>query len=329
MTDNRLKKIMEKPHDARARLEDFEPSEAALRSAKDWLIRLREQDLVTSKAFEAWLDANPEHVYAFAEIEKLFNESAVPARNAVYFPQRRRLRLPWRIPLAAMAACAVGLLAAPHLYMLRFITADAVAMAGSTREVRLADGTHVTLNSRSAIRTDLEPGSRHVDLLDGEAFFDVAHDAARPFIVAAGDARIRVLGTQFNVRMEGDQVIVSVTRGLVRVSPVDQPSRALNLHAGEEAVVNDMRSQARVFDPLVTNAWREKQVIFVQTPLRTVVRELNRYRSAPIILINTSLANKNVTAALSTDEPDAAVHIIDRLIGSESVNLITGHTLLY
>ena len=145
-------------------------------------------------------------------------------------------------------ACSSGLLARPRLLAIRgllllvagrggwqlwrgreqvFATA-----VGRTQSVRLADGSRMELNTNTRVRTDVTAARRVVMLDSGEAYFDVVHDAARPFVVYAGNRRITDLGTKFSVFRNGDDVRVTVREGRVKVDVLDPPWTPVVAEAG-------------------------------------------------------------------------------------------------
>lgn len=323
--------------DWRAGPEAFEPGRAQYEAAIEWLIRLREAEQATSRAFEEWLAKEPANAFAFAEVEAMFAASARPSQDAAQHYHRhwkprchsvRRQRL-WRYMGVAIATSLLLFFALPMFGALRYFGADAATGPGEMRVLRLADGSQVTLNSDSAIDLDFTPTHRRLRLLGGEAYFEVAKDPAHPFSVDAGDAAVRVLGTKFNIRMDSDQSIVSVTEGCVRTASARHQANAIVLTAGQEALVNGQRVQRREMNAFVSSAWRRHEIAFQQAPLRTVVDEINRYRRAPIYISNRALVNHRVTGIFATDDPDEAVRILEENLGIESVTLPTGQTFLY
>ncbi len=333
MNDNKIEEWASDPEAWRDGPERLEPTSTHLEAAMEWLIRLREAEQSTNRAFEDWKQSHPANEFAFAEVEAMFAASARPSQDAVQHYHRhwrpiRRNRF-WRLAGLSMAASITALLALPSLEDLRFIGVNARTEAGETRTIKLADGSRVMLNSASAIDFDVTPEHRSVRLLRGEAFFEVAKNPSRPFTVQAGNASVRVLGTKFNIRLDDDQTVVSVTEGRVRTGAVSYPERAVILQTGQEALVTSRRIQMRALNEFVSSAWRRHEITFQQAPLRSVVEELNRYRRAPIYIVNQSLVNQRVTGIFSTDDPDEALHILRDNLGIAAINLPTGQTLLY
>ncbi|WP_296615487.1 FecR family protein [Sphingomonas sp.] len=313
--------------------ERFEPTPAHYEAAIGWLMRLREAEKDTNPAFEEWKRQHPAHEFAFAEAEAMFAASAGPAQEASSHYHRR-----WNLPGQtrsrrwigyAIAASLLLALAPPTMQWIRYLGVDEVTGAGAMRKIRLADGSLVTLNSRTAFDFTINRMGRSARLVDGEAYFEIAHDSNRPFTIRAGDATVRVLGTKFNIRLNDAQSVVSVTEGHVRVTPAGKPAAAVVLGAGQEAVVANGKLQQLPADALINDSWRQHRIVFRRTPLRQVVAELNRYRGTPIYLMSNTLGDRIVTAVFATDDPEGAVRIIDRTLGARSVTLPTGHTFLY
>jgi transmembrane sensor len=334
MIEQSLEELPEIVGGPRASLGEYVPTPAHYDAAADWLLRLRERDIETSPEFEQWKSDDPAHEYAFAEVEALFALSAHPAQEAAYFfdaHERPRSRAHgWRRWGMAMAASIALLLVVPMVPNLSYLGADAVTATGEIRAIRLADGSRVTLNTASAIDADIGAvGARKVTLRGGEAFFEVAKDPARPFLVHTGKADVRVLGTRFNIRIDVDQSRIAVTEGNVRVALAADPSRAVDLVRGEEALADTAGLQKQGADTFEATAWQRRQLLFSYVPLRLVVRDLNRYRSAKIYIASGALADNVVSGVFRTDDPEGAVRIMERTMGIDSLTLPTGQTILY
>ncbi|WP_207291171.1 FecR domain-containing protein [Pseudomonas sp. FW300-N2C3] len=190
-----------------------------LDQARQWQVLLHSGRATAADraAAQAWRQAAPEHEQALREVEGLWSLLGQIERPAEQ-PQVRvlRRRRQWAAPLA----CAAMLLLALWLPRGTWIGlyADISTQPGEVREVRLADGSLLTLNGDSALDWQFVEGRREVRLYRGEADFQVAHDPTRPFIVRAGEARIRVTGTRFDVRLEEGGVDLAVSEGRVLAS---------------------------------------------------------------------------------------------------------------
>lgn len=340
MTRRKLEDFPELPGDWRDGIEQYGPTGALVEQAMDWLLRLRERDQTNSAAFERWQDEHPAHGFAVAEARALYAAMATPAKKAARHYHRptsfRARSRGWakraftrRRAGIAIAACLALFLAMPIARVVSDWSADAVAGTGKSKVVTLADGSRITLNTDTAMDFDVNDRRRHAVLRRGEAWFEIASDRSRPFTVAAGDARVQVVGTKFNVRMDDDQVLVSVTEGRVRTASALHPGTPALLGPGQQALVDHGLVQRQGFDPFEVTAWRKGQIVAYRTPLRTVVRELNRYRPAPIYIVNGALVDNQVTGIFKVDRSDDTIKTLERTLGIESVTVPTGQTFLY
>jgi transmembrane sensor len=146
-----------------------------------------------------------------------------------------------RAPWVLAASVTLGLCAALGVYRLeRAPTARFSTVVGGLEAVPLADGSRVTLNTDSELKVSLEPRERVVSLDRGEAYFEVAKDKSRPFIVNVGPKRVTAVGTQFSVRRDGDSIQVIVTEGTVRME--DRRARASSASAQSPTAAQVPRS---------------------------------------------------------------------------------------
>lgn len=318
-------------------LDAFEPTPAIRAEATRWLLRLREpQGPSAFGEFETWKAAHPAHEFAFLEIEAFFDATeTAAAEQADRFRRmqgRRRFGTsprpvrPWPLAAGLAAAVILGLSQGDHLAALG---SEASTGVGQTGALQLADGTRVTLNTRTVVDDLSTATTRGARVRRGEAFFEVVRDPARPFLVEAGDARIRVLGTRFNVRRDGRRVLVSVEEGRVAARSATGEGEPAILTAGQEAVVTAKGARRQPGQAFEVAAWRDDALVLFQTPLREVVAELNRYRRMPIILADDALAQKPVSGVFDTRDTEAAVQAIEDNLGGRAVRIPGGPTILY
>ncbi|WP_051219308.1 FecR family protein [Oceanobacter kriegii] len=140
----------------------------------------------------------------------------------------------------------------------------------------LPDGSTVSLNWDSEVAVNFSAGQRSLTLIRGEAYFEVAHDTSRPFIVSAGQARARAVGTAFNVRADSGKTRIAVTEGTVAVTGSSRSTTLVN--ASEKVAVTD--GQTGAVSPsanLQATAWQQGSMIFDGQPLADVLDEINRY----------------------------------------------------
>lgn len=306
-------------------------TEVQAQAALQWLSRINEQPAqAEGAAFKRWLLADPAHRAAYAQAQLLWQHSAAPAARLAAEEQESLQRYldamarplagrPWRqrVTALAVAAClvlAVGVAGGWHPgYWLQDLQAD-YRSAGQVRQVTLADQSQVTLDAGSAIAVDFEQGERRVRLLHGAAFFQVSHTGA-PFVVEAGGGEVRVLGTQFEVREQGEGAQVTVRSGRVAVSPVPGAS-ARELTADQQAAY----AAGQVGDTLAVDsdnrlAWRRGWLNYYQVPLAQVVEDLGRYYPGRILLLDGELGRRKVSGSFPVAEPLLALDSLGKVMG--------------
>jgi transmembrane sensor len=295
--------------------------------AAAWIWRM---DSATSpasdrQAYEAWLRQDPRHRRAAAELSTVWGaldglaEAKRDEKIATFTNRAKppRLQYPkrWWFAAAMVAAVAIG---AIWLQQGRELQTLATAV-GQQRNVTLADGSIVALNTNTIVETDLRRHTREIYLRKGEAHFQVAHDRTRPFLVHAGDSVVRAVGTAFEVRVLTDQrVDVVVNEGRVEVqttstTPVSQDSsvhvhpattvRALNAGerlstAGHDYAVVPITAQ-QLSSEL---AWREGAIIFDAEPLSEAIAEIERYTDARIVVSDPEIAALRVGGRFRTGD---------------------------
>jgi transmembrane sensor len=307
--------------------------DAVLEAAALWQARLRDAGSagVTDAGFARWLAADELHPVAFAEMEQLWVRLEAPVLSllkeevGVAPPHTIGRLLPaiWRA--GALAACLLLALSggyAWHAGMLDDLRADYVTATGDQRSVTLDDGSQVILNTDSALAIALTPGRRIARLFRGEAWFSVAHDAARPFVVETPEGDVQVTGTQFNVRIADGQAIVSLVEGHVVLSAADlRPARA-DLVAGQQAVMTMAGIEAATgFDGSAVTAWQHGRIVFYRTPLQQVVDQLNRYRRGVVVIASDGLRDLQVSGSFDIKDPDQALAVIQNTLDVRLIRL--------
>ncbi|MGV8732716.1 FecR family protein, partial [Pseudomonas aeruginosa] len=207
--------------------------------------------------------------------------------------------------VALLLALAIGALTwlDPAYKRERFATA-----IGERRDVTLADGSQLLLDSGSQIEVSWHPLSRRVALRAGQVLFEVSPARYRPFVVSAGSTDVRVLGTRFNVRRLDDDVRVTLERGRVEVGTSATAQAPVVLLPGQQvdAIGGQLMPLAKV-DAATAMAWKDDRLVFERTPLGEAVALLRHYRKAPILLDDPSLASLRLTGVF-------AAHNVDRLL---------------
>lgn len=259
------------------------------------LLQSGEASAADQLRWQTWLDQDPEAPAAWAFVERISQRFAplqsLPApRLAADAYRQASTRMARRHALRGLAALAgsglLGWAAWRHAELPRQMAAwgaDQRTATGEMRDFVLADGSHVWLNTASAL--DLHYGAtlRRLELLAGEVLVQTAADALRPFVVDTPHGRLQALGTRFTTRLEGAQSLLAVYEGAVRIHPRDSAATTL-VHAGQQ-VRFDARSTrpATAADP-AREAWTRGVLLANDIPLSDLVAELRRYRSGHLSL---------------------------------------------
>lgn len=278
---------------------------------------------------DVWLAAHPQHLKAYhdalAALIELDRHAAHPEilalRHAAlaYTGQRP----PTTRTFGTWAACvvAIGLFAGAGWFLFNGLSvAPATAYATSVGErstVPLADGSVVTLDTASAVEVAYAKDERSVRLLSGQAIFTVAHGQPAPFRVYAGDKIVTAVGTVFNVRIDGEQVRVSVLEGSVRVAPRIEhavAAAAETLVAGEALVASPEGAMSvKPADVDRVTSWRSGLMTFQDTPLTEAIAEVNRYTHRSIALADPRLGEYRVSGTFRVGEPERFAQAMTQL----------------
>lgn len=315
------------------------PSEDIAEQAAGWLALQRSGEISPNDQAELdrWLEASPEHAAAFQDVQRAWalaggahdrpdvlslREEAVLARARIGGWARR-----W-LPIAASIAIAFVLAGAallgpmpPDTMRMLFgpIRQELQTSVGQRSEIKLPDGSVVTLDTNTRIRTIETRRERRVELLQGQAFFRVAKDPGRPFVVAAGDRTVTAVGTEFGVRIDNDRFQLTMVEGVVKVeAPLStHPGAPAKLQtatmaAGSQlvAVVNHEWTIKPV-DPLKEIGWTHGLLIYEATPLEKIAEELNRYSDRKIVIDDPSVANRLVNGTFRANDLDGAVRALE------------------
>jgi transmembrane sensor len=313
--------------------------EQAAAEAGAWLARLQRDapDERDGLEFEAWISAAPAHRAAYEKAlsvwhelgdhaEAVAAELAARARGASRaYPSRR-----WVAWGGVAVAAGLGVAVLPALVdgptVETYVTGK-----GEHRNIRLADGSVVDLNSESRLSVTFTRSARQVALGDGEAIFDVTHDASRPFTVAAGGHVVRVVGTQFDVRNRAGRLSVTVARGKVQVTPTPRRGGGpgMQLTSGQRLQVEQSgRTELSSVDPQETFSWRAGRLVYRNQPLADVVADLNRQYPRQIEFADAELGKTPITGVIVLDDQDAVIERLSLMLPIRSVPSARGLLLL-
>ncbi|HWE45690.1 MAG TPA: FecR family protein [Caulobacteraceae bacterium] len=278
--------------------------------AAAWFVRLQGVDVPAEDrgAFDRWMD-DPAHAVAYARVEATWDRAE--RLKAIVNPNANR-----NAPLLSRRAAAIGFLtigagAATAWWLTHKPTYQ--TEIGERKTISLSDGSRVELNTASRLASAYGYGRRDVHLLAGEAMFEVAKDPKRPFVVHAGAATVRAVGTAFNVRLRDKVVEVTVTEGLVAVDDLTVRSGGRPLAAGNAAVVGlgSIAAQPLDEDALKRRTeWREGVIDLRGETLGQAVEEFNRYRTRKLVVGDPKLAVVRVGGTFETGESDKFVEAL-------------------
>jgi transmembrane sensor len=292
-----------------------------------WLVRLNSGEAGADdwRGLEAWLAADEANLAALTRVEAIWGElddHAYPLKQALdarddgrvvpFTPHRRRARratTAW--PRLAAAALAVLVVGGASFSAWRAMPSTYQTAPGEIRHIALSDGTRIDLNGASRLDVRMAHDARRVQLADAEAAFDVTHDPHRPFLITAGDERIRVVGTAFDVSHHDGRFTVTVRRGVVEVSRPGvsgEAGQVVRVPAGYQLERRDGQPDAAAVavDPEEALAWRGRRLIYHDRPLRDVAADLARAFATPIAISPTA-ADLRFSGVLVLDNEDAVV----------------------
>jgi transmembrane sensor len=287
----------------------------------------------------AWQARSAEHRLAFERCTEVWQEvprltlgdayAAAASSGASRLPRSRptsHARWRWAASGSLVALVFVG-----TLLLNEWFGAGAYNTGvGEQQTVALEDGSRMSLNTSTRVRVELSATQRAVTVEDGEALFEVAKDARRPFVVRVGGSEVTALGTVFSVRLGGQgaqadgALTVALIEGSVSVrSPAHeasagaersppilmQPGQRMRMPNAGGALVDQPR-----MDPLV--AWKRGEAVFDNVALEEAVAEMNRYSRTPIVLVGApALVGRRVSGQFRTGDNASFARAVAALLG--------------
>jgi transmembrane sensor len=318
--------------------------------AAEWFVEFStdEVDHATRHRFDEWLRASPTHLQAFLALVPIWEEGTktpspattpealiawAQARNNVVpleasitptAPPSNQHSFRWSrrrsAALVAGAALAAIILAGGWYATRMPVYATQI---GEQRSIELTDGSIVELNAHSRVRVHFSPEMRAVDLLEGQALFRVAKDPARPFVVESDAARVRAIGTEFDVDQRRSGTTVTVLEGRIAVSPgaaapLSTTPGELLLNVGEQVTLGAQAPPHMTHaDAVAVTAWRQRQLVFNKASLRDVAEEFNRYNSRRLTVDDPELQGLVISGVFSSTDPASLVRFLRAQPGME------------
>jgi transmembrane sensor len=323
-----------------------DPPSEVMRQAADWVVLLCSPDRPAhcEQSFADWLRASPLHVREYLRAVEVWEGLAHPEvggertredlvkaasdSNLVEFPAavtppppptEYRHGFRWRRVGFAIALTAVFVLA--YIGWQQTAVIKVTTGLGEQHSEVLPDHSIVELNTQSEIRVGFTARERRVELIRGEAFFDVSKDPARPFIVVTDLATAKAVGTRFSVYRAQSGTIVTVAEGrvLVRDKQADTDTDAsLSGRADAVEVIPGTQAEAQPGHPVQmrqadverTFAWRERRLVFDGEPLSRVVEEFNRYNSTPLVISDRRLREQRISGVFGANDPESLLDFL-------------------
>jgi transmembrane sensor len=278
-----------------------------------WVVRKHTRGLSNAEmaAFHAWCEADTRHKGAYFRAMAIYNALHLASGNQPLTdkdkadddasPIRRNLLLGG---LAAGFAAMAGKFGYSALYDDTVLS----TAKGEFRRVPLQDKSIANINSGSQIEVAFTQQQRKINLRKGEAWFEVAKDKSKPFIVEAGDALIRAVGTAFSVRRLAAGSEVLVTEGTVEVWSKDGSAQRRLVTAGEHAfLAREAKAIPVTRQPDEVSrrlAWREGKLVLTSQTLSEAVADFNRYSPKTIVIVDPALQEKRLIGQYQLDAPE-------------------------
>lgn len=297
--------------------------------ARDWIVRLSSGEITAAElaAYHRWAEDRVNKAVFTHELTLWRSLGAIGDRLAPVAPAQvgvphkepvpvRRIPVRRRMVQAGMAAAAVAIFAVATPEVSLRIQAD-FRTDIAVQSVTLPDGSQAVLDADSAIAIHYDDSQRHVELLKGRAWFEVAHGDPKPFRVLAQGAVVEDIGTAFEVSSTEGSATAAVSEGIVRVAADNMPADWLRLTLGQRATWSPGGTVRRMADIPATRiaAWREGEVLLDGAGIRAAVQEIARYRAGPTFIIGEVDSIAPVTAIVRTNRADEGLDAVAATAG--------------
>lgn len=295
-------------------MNERETAKAIEHQASAWVARLDREPVSSELEAElnTWLAGDTRRQGAFLRAEAawaMLDRTGAPmlAAPAPSVALTRRRLFSYGAAAASVAVAAVGV---SVWAVMRFASGEHIrTVRGEVRRVPLDDGSMLAVNTESQLRIAVDGVVRKVDLERGEAWFQVAKDSSRPFVVNAGGVNVRAVGTAFSVRRREHGADVLVTEGVVEIWSSRAPGRVRRLSVGDHAYVSDAMgpgaSQTATAEIDRRLAWRDGEIVLDGDTLEEAVAEFNRYNQRQIVIEDPVLSSEVFVGRFRTNEPEA------------------------
>ncbi|HEV2561065.1 MAG TPA: FecR domain-containing protein [Rhizomicrobium sp.] len=299
-------------------MNDFSPSQSVVARAKDvraqavhWFERRHFWDWSDrdQAEFDAWLAQSFAHRAAYVRLDTVWQRAELISAFRPASPSPRSAMFPLLLKMAAGFAIVAVIGAGTAAYLMRPQERVYSTAIGGHETVAFADGSRIELNTNTVLRARMTTQERVVWLDRGEAFFQIKHDSAHPFVVMAGKHRVTDLGTKFTVRREPNLLRVAVMQGRVTFDTPDSPtpSQVALLSPGDVATaiaadVSVKRASAKALKD--ETSWRHGALVFDKTALADAAAEFNRYNAKKIIIADPAVASLTIDGTFRTEDAE-------------------------
>jgi transmembrane sensor len=307
-----------------------------LDQAAEWLMQLNASHVSDEdrRACARWQQASPEHARAWARAELLMNKlGGLPAELAMPVLDRPAQldRAGRRKAVAKLAGLLAALPAAWlgwRLFDRQQWSADQRTAIGERREIRLADGTRVILNTASAMDVGYDAQRRLIRLRCGEIMIETATDTAavrRPFYVETAEGRMEALGTRFSVRQEEGRTQLAVFESAVRIAPRKMPPSGFRIiQAGQKTGFSASAIEAEQISARDDEAWAHGMLLADRMRLAEFAAELGRYRSG-VLHCDPAVADLLISGTFPLDDPERVLSMLVSTYPVSAVQRFSGY----
>lgn len=301
------------------------------RQAAHWALALRDPDADPDEIQKglAWLNGPQQNQIAFERVQRFLDACDNIADDAGLQVAEDRVKpfgRVWRRPLALAASLVLLVATTLGIGIIGLNQRDAAtprpahfaSMAGELKTIVLSDNSTILLSGASTVSVMFGEKERRINLARGEALFDVAPDPDRPFVIQAGRGTATALGTEFDVRREGDGATVTVVHGRVAVNSAGSHSHSKAILGPVMQVTYDGRgtmSAVERVDIDTVLAWRTGVLIFSGQPLSRVIREVNRYSPEQILIADPVIGRSPVTGMVKIDRIPEWLQGLEKVMG--------------
>ncbi|MEM6342258.1 MAG: FecR domain-containing protein [Bacteroidota bacterium] len=296
-------------------------------------------DPESEQYWEEWLSQNPEKHTLFREASMIVAklsllpdeaeiahewsklEQAIEQPVAKVQELRPRRTLSW---FKGAIAASITILLGIGLWQWQFSTPDLIQLStayGQTQEVSLQDGTVVTVNGNSNIRyaPNWEEKEEREIWLEGEAFFHVTKQNGKAFIVHTTEGDIQVLGTQFNVARRESHFSVTLMEGKVALKRAQQAPIAMK--PGEQVFLAGGHIERKLVDLETIAAWRFDKMVFKNTPIATIIEQLENDFGWKVEVKDPSILRRKVKAEIPRNSPELLLEALSAIYNLEITTL--------